>query len=109
MNAREQAQERVNKKNEALAQVIRDKSQEMINRKEAIAQVSTMPGWKMVVEDLQLIIPYLKDQIADTSPFRIFKVMELRSEKKAFEKLYKLLKTNDLNSVLSALRDQAEK
>src|SRR5690606_2626027 len=109
MNARVQAQDRVNKKIEALQQIIRDKSQEMINRKDAIAQVSTMPGWVMVVEDLQLIIPYLNELIADTSPFRIFKVMELRSQKKAYEKLFKALKTHELGSILSGLRDQAEK
>ena len=108
MNARQAATERVNKRKEMVQQMVRDKSQEMVNRKDAMAQLSTMPGWVMLLEDFQKVIPHLNEQIASTSPFRIFKVMELRSQKNAYEKLYKLLKTHEIGNVLSGLRDQIE-
>lgn len=85
---------------------MRDKSQEMIDRKDAITHTATTIGWSIIVQDLEKIIPYLNEQIAETSPFRVFKTLELRSQRNAFNKLYKILKTQELANVLSALRDQ---
>lgn len=108
MNAKQEALNRTAKKREQIQELMRDRTKEMQDRADAMRHTASTPGWQMIVSDLERVIPYLNEVIAETSPYRIFRQIELRSQKKAFEKLYKLLKTHELASVLSHLKDQAE-
>ena len=73
-------------------------------RRQAISHTVNTEGWKLIVTSFEKYINEIKEELIDTSPFRVFKNMRLRNQIKAYQKLYSILKTEEISVLLSQVK-----
>ena len=71
------------------------KRQSILRNKDAVKKLVSLPGWGIIVDNLGNKIAALKLSILSTSPFRILKCLQIRSEIKSLNNLYSILKTEE--------------
>lgn len=108
MSSKTEAFNRRQQRLETISGLTKNKQKDLEDRKKAIYAASATEGWGYMLEDLSKVLAHYDQTISDTSPFRIFKQLELRADKKAFSRIFTLLKTNELSALLMNIRDQAE-
>lgn len=94
---KDKAAERLKKKYED-AQKVKDNAQEEYKReKELLTQTINTKGWQILVRSLEATVQKLGEDLVHTSSLRVFKGMELRSERK------------NLNRLLTRMRGEEKK
>lgn len=91
---RQRAEQRLLKKRE-IDRVMDEKARDIARRQEEIKDIIKMPGWAVVRELYIAEIDRVKEQMLNTSPIRIFKNYELKSELKALNKQKNIIESFD--------------
>lgn len=84
---KEKAADRLRKKYEDSEKEKNKKQDEYNREKELISQTINTKGWKILVKSVEATVQKLSEDLANTSSLRVFKGMELRSERKNLKRL----------------------
>lgn len=85
--AREKANKRLQDRWEKAERIKQAKVEEYEQEKKEVAKTIQTKGWTILVRTLEDSIRSLSEELANTSALRVFKGMELRSERKNLKKL----------------------
>ena len=95
---KEKAAQRIQARYDEAQKPIRKKQEKIDYDKRLIAETINTNGWKILETTFAKALASLKEQLVDTSPFRVLKCMNLKNIIKAFDRLHKIMLTAELGN-----------